>query len=165
MEGEYVMTTKTMLRMGVLALALQGMLGCSAIAETPKKAAVDDASLGLSKTVIATEIDATPAVFEYGKGDPGSTVSLGASYLTAPPQIPHATADFMPITRDNNMCVACHNTPDMIGKKLDKGMAIPAPRSHYVNNTNELYMGRWTCTQCHRPQAEVQPLVVNTYKQ
>lgn len=160
------MTTKTMLRMGVLALALQGMLGCSAVANAPKKvAAVDESSLGLSKTTIAVDIDATPIAFDYGKGEVGTTASLGASYHTAPPQIPHTTQDMVPITRDNNLCVACHNTPDNIGTKLEKGMATPAPVSHYVENTKNLYMGRWNCIQCHRPLADVAPLVVNTYKQ
>jgi len=52
----------------------------------------------------------------------------------------------------------------MIGQPIEKGMPVPAPRSHYVQNTNDLYMGRWNCTQCHRPQANVSPLVESTFK-
>jgi cytochrome c-type protein NapB len=55
--------------------------------------------------------------------------------------------------------------PDMIGQKITPGVPVPAPVSHYANvKAGELYMGRWNCTQCHAPQADVKSLVVNTFK-
>ncbi|MBD3743435.1 MAG: nitrate reductase cytochrome c-type subunit, partial [Stenotrophomonas sp.] len=46
-----------------------------------------------------------------------------------------------------------------------QGVPVPAPASHYVDvKKGDLYMGRWNCTQCHAPQADVKNLVVNTFK-
>lgn len=149
------------LGLGLFAgLAVLSFYGC---ATTVQDAGIPDDSLGLSKASVY-DVPA-PATFEYSQVDPGASKSLGASYHTAPPQIPHTINDFVPVTRDNNMCVACHNTPDLIGSKLEKGQATPAPRSHYVEKTNDLYMGRWNCVQCHRPQANVPLLVESEFGQ
>ncbi len=125
---------------------------------------IPDDTLGLSKTSVFDT--PAPATYEYSHQDPG-TIGKRAerSYVSAPPMIPHTTQDMVPITRDFNLCKDCHVVPDMIGQKLTKGMPVPAPTSHYADvKKGELYMGRWNCTQCHREQANVNTLVVNTFK-
>lgn len=156
--------SKNMAWAGLLAGAILGLSGCGQTAKAPtvKVAAINDATLGLEKTSVY-DVPAPP-VTQYSKVDPGSSKSLGVSYHTAPPQIPHSIDDFVPVTRDNNLCVACHSTPDLIGTKLEKGQAVPAPRSHYVGKTNDLYMGRWNCIQCHRPQSDAALLVESVFK-
>lgn len=125
--------------------------------------AIPDESLGLSKTSVYDVPD--PAVFRYGGGDPGSNKRIVRSYNTAPPMIPHTTKDMVPITRASNLCKDCHVMPDLIGQKIEPGMPVPAPASHYVNvKKGRLYMGRWNCTQCHREQAKVDVLVQSTFK-
>lgn len=126
--------------------------------------AIPDDDLGLSKTSVF-DVPA-PAVFEYGSKDPGTVGKrMARSYNTAPPMIPHTTKDMVPITRDFNLCKDCHVVPDMIGQKITQGVPVPAPVSHYSDvKKGELYMGRWNCTQCHREQANVNALVVNTFK-
>jgi cytochrome c-type protein NapB len=124
---------------------------------------ISDDSLGLSKTSVYDVPD--PAVVDYAGGDPGSNKRLTKSYHTAPPMITHSITDMVPITRDTNLCKDCHVQPDLLKQKIVKGMPIPAPASHYTNvKKGELYMGRWNCIQCHRPQAKVDVLVQSTFK-
>lgn len=125
--------------------------------------AIPDEDLGLSKTSVYDS--PAPAPFEYGDKDAGTVGKrVVRSYNTAPPMIPHTTKDMVPITRDFNLCKDCHVQPDLIGTKITAGMPVPAPASHYVDvKKGELYMGRWNCTQCHRPQADVKLLVDSVF--
>ncbi len=122
---------------------------------------IADTELGLSKTSV--EDVPIPDVFEYSSTDPGSNDRAERSYHTAPPMITHSIQDMVPITQDFNLCRDCHVQPDMLGQPIEKGMPVPAPVSHYVENTKDLYMGRWNCTQCHAPQADVKLLVDTTF--
>lgn len=126
-----------------------------------KAAAVSDTDLGLSKTSVFDV--PVPDAFEYVGGAPGENELLARSYHTAPPMITHSIQDMTPITQDFNLCKDCHVQPDLIGAPREKGMPVPAPRSHYVENSNDLYMGRWNCTQCHAPQANVKLLVESNF--
>lgn len=126
---------------------------------------IPDDSLGLSKTsVFATP---SPPPFDYKEPDVGTVTTRAVrSYPTAPPMITHSIEGMLPITQENNMCKDCHVQPEEVGKKVAPGMPIPAPASHYVDlKKGEFYMGRWNCVQCHRPQADVKPIVVNTFGQ
>lgn len=145
----------------LLSMTLASLLSLPALAVEDQT--IPDDSLGLSKTSVYDVPD--PTVTKYGGGDPGTNKRIARSYNTAPPMIPHTTKDMVPITRDSNLCKDCHVQPDLLGMKIEPGMPIPAPASHYVNvKKGQLYMGRWNCTQCHRPQAQTNVLVINTFK-
>ncbi|MEW5769635.1 MAG: nitrate reductase cytochrome c-type subunit [Pseudomonadota bacterium] len=153
-------TVRNSVLLGAAISAAIFSLAAAAVQDQP----IPDESLGLSKTSVLDVPD--PAVFEYGEAAPG-TVGKRAprSYNTAPPMIPHTTQDMLPIRQDANLCKDCHVQPDLIGTKLTAGMPVPVPVSHYSNvKAGELYMGRWNCTQCHRPQANVKTLVNNVFK-
>jgi len=125
--------------------------------------AIPDDAIGLSKTSVYDVPD--PLVYDYLGGDPGTNKRAARSYQSAPPMITHTIKDMVPITRDFNLCKDCHVQPDLIGKKLEPGMPVPAPVSHYVSvKKGTLYMGRWNCTQCHRDQAKTDLLVQSTFK-
>lgn len=142
---------------------LAALLALALPASAVEDQSIPDDSLGLSKTSVYDVPD--PAVVEYAGGDPGSNKRLVKSYHTAPPMITHTITDMVPITRDFNLCKDCHVQPDLLKQKIVKGMPIPAPASHYTNvKKGELYMGRWNCIQCHRPQAKVDVLVQSTFK-
>jgi cytochrome c-type protein NapB len=144
-------------------LLLSAVLALSFPAFAVEDQSISDDSLGLSKTSVYDVPD--PAVVDYAGGDPGSNKRLTKSYHTAPPMITHSITDMVPITRDTNLCKDCHVQPDLLKQKIVKGMPIPAPASHYTNvKKGELYMGRWNCIQCHRPQAKVDVLVQSTFK-
>jgi cytochrome c-type protein NapB len=145
-------------------LLLSALLGWSLSAFAVQDQAIPDDSLGLSKTSVF-DVPDEPAVADYRGGDPGTNQRAIRSYSSAPPMITHTIKDMVPITRDFNLCKDCHVQPDLIGQKIEPGMPIPAPASHYVDvKKGELYMGRWNCTQCHRPQAKVNVLVKSTFR-
>jgi len=119
--------------------------------------------MGLSKTSV--NVDPDPATFEYRQADPSTSGVLPRAYVGAPPQVPHSLDGMIPITRDSNTCVSCHQLPDQVGKKKVKGEPTAVPATHYTDvKNNALNMGRYNCTQCHTPQANVNNLVGNTFK-
>lgn len=128
---------------------------------------IEAKTLGLSKTNVNDS--PAPENFNYPESFPGSGIVLPRSYAGAPPQIPHNIESFIPVTANNNMCKRCHLLPDKIGTKT-KGQPTPIPASHYIDQRNapgkvgkELVGARTVCTQCHVPQANVKPLVENTF--
>lgn len=119
--------------------------------------------MGLSRTSVTTDPD--PATFEYRQADPYSAGVLPRAFVGAPPMVPHSLDGLVPITRDSNSCVSCHQQPDQVGKPKIKGQPTALPATHYTDvRKNVLQMRRYNCTQCHAPQAEVSDLVGNTFK-
>jgi cytochrome c-type protein NapB len=122
--------------------------------------------MGLSKTSVFTV--PTPEAPTYPTDLPGTAETLPRAYPSAPPQVPHEVKSLLPITRDNNACLQCHNRPYLIGQKIPQSQPTPIPKSHYKEidpgqTTGEVSGARFVCTQCHAPQAEVKPLVANTF--
>lgn len=144
---------------GAVLAAISFNLPASAVQDQ----AIPDDDLGLSKASVYDTPE--PAAFEYGSQDAGTVGKRAVrSYNTAPPMIPHTIKDMVPIRQDMNLCKDCHVQPDLIGQPISPGMPVPAPVSHYANvKAGELYMGRWTCTQCHAPQADVKLLVESVF--
>jgi len=95
----------------------------------------------------------------------------------------------LPITKNNNACLGCH-MPEVAKSmgatpippshftnfrpetKLQNGKVVKDGK--VVKNTtdlkiakfkklNHLYQGRFNCSQCHAPQANVKPLVANKF--
>ncbi|HEY0666009.1 MAG TPA: nitrate reductase cytochrome c-type subunit [Gallionella sp.] len=124
--------------------------------------------MGLSKeSVFAVP---TPVVYHYGAVQPGEGKLLPRAYLGAPPQISHDIGAFLPITSQNNMCIACHDQPGEWGKKPEAGTATPMPPSHYTDLrnapgkvTDQVINARYNCNQCHVPQTDAPTLVGNTF--
>lgn len=149
------------LALGVLFLAV------SAIAVAQAQKGIKDTDLGLSKTSVFDT--PTPKPFKYNEAFPGASKILPRAYPGAPPQIPHNIEAFKPITAGNNACISCHDKPDTIGKKEAKNLP-PMPLSHYVTTKGKadqfqrkVSARRFLCTECHVPQANVKPLVGNTF--
>ena len=143
-----------------LALALTAAVALTG-AGPPK--AIPERDVGLSRTG-PMEVAAPPRVRENDSA-PGDRPARPRAYPGAPPAIPHAIADFLPITREANACVDCHG---VAVKK--KGEPTPLPASHYVDQRNAPGKGgervagaRWVCTACHVPQQDVKPLVPSPF--
>ena len=145
---------------------------------------VTEESLGLRKTDLYTEGSETVGTKTvYNSKDAGSADRYARSFQDAPPMIPHSVEGMLPITKDNNQCISCH-LPDVAASVG----ATSIPVSHMTNfrpnksyaadgaNTSSeklahvsikkldhLYQGRFNCSQCHAPQADVKPLVKNNF--
>jgi nitrate reductase (cytochrome), electron transfer subunit len=136
--------------------------GCSSArpSPTPPAAApIPDTALGLVKGSVF-EAPAPPPL-RRNESAPGELAVLPRPYALAPPRIPHAIDDFLPITQEQNSCVDCHALAE---KK--PGDPTPIPASHRVDlrrapeRAGQRTAGaRWVCTACHVPRVEVQPLV------
>ena len=136
---------------------------------------VNENDLGLSKSSVFDT--AAPSAFDYGGAAPGAgNELLPKSYDDAPPQIPHSVVGLMPVTAKSNICIGCHVQPDNVGKKAEKGQPIPVPASHYnapafgkpaaglaPTASKKLSGSRFVCTQCHAPQAKVDPIVQSNF--
>jgi len=125
-------------------------------------------SMGLSKGSVFDQ--PTQKVYGTKAKQPGENKVLSRAYPGAPPQIPHDISNFLPITAQSNMCIACHTRPDQWGKPREKGMPTPIPQSHYTDQrnapdkvTDHLINVRYNCNQCHVPQMDARPLVKNTF--
>jgi len=176
------------------AAAAALMVGCGepakpAVSEAVQPAVAEE-SLGLRKTTIYSEGSTVAEKTEYATNAPGSGVKYERAYDNAPPMIPHDTEGMLPIQKENNACLGCH-MPEIAG---DVGATpIPAshfasfrPKTelsadgkvlkegHTVANTsdvkvvvhklNDLYQGRFNCSQCHAPQSTGEPLVKNNFR-
>lgn len=103
--------------------------------------------------------------YHYSKDAQGTSKKIQRSYQDAPPQIPHTIDGILPITIDNNACIQCHD------KAVAKAMgSTPMPKTHYQSfrknrkNLKGMSKERFNCSQCHVPQSNLKPLVVNHFK-
>ena len=121
----------------------------------------------------------------YSDSVPGTSEKFDRSFENAPPLIPHSTEGLVPIKKDANMCLTCHMPALAVAMK---STALPA--SHFTNyrpdviekggkyqvdaKEGEVYeknLGdqlshtRFNCTQCHVPQAKIDPWVQNNFEQ
>ncbi len=123
---------------------------------------VTEEELGLRKENLYTE-DTKPVKAVYTKAAPGTAKRFDRSYMNAPPLIPHSVDGLVPITKNNNACLGCH-LPS-VAKSVG---ATPIPPTHFMDFRTQKKLGhlaeqRYNCTQCHVPQAKVQPLVKNNF--
>ncbi len=175
------------------ALLMVGCSSTSEAAPTKKaevKPTVSEESLGLRKTDLYSEEKTLPAMADYSAPAPGTSKRFERAYDNAPPMIPHSVDGLLPITKGNNACLGCH-MPDVApamgatpipashfanfrpdtalddrGKILKEGQAVDNTGDFkmIVKKTDHLYKGRYNCSQCHAPQANIAPAVANNFK-
>jgi len=146
----------------LIALLAGALVSCATTTVIPAD------QMGLSKGSVFAVPEQQP--YQAGGGQPGTNKLLPRAYLNAPPQISHTIEDFLPITAEMNMCVMCHSQPGQWDKPRAEGAPTPIPRSHFTDLrnapdkvTDHLMGARYNCNQCHVPQANAQPLVINTF--
>ncbi len=127
---------------------------------------VDEASVGIGADGVFN--DPSPSTFEYPTVEAGESDRIAKSYHTAPPMISHTVEEYYPITLDNNECVDCHDKRKLIDREYVKGKKLAMPDSHYggfsgQGDKEEVSGSRYTCSQCHAPVSNAQPLVENTF--
>jgi len=175
-----------MMKKSLIAMAA---LSVMALSVSAAEKAIPEEELGLRKTSLFEE-KVKPATTEYSKAAPGTAQRIQRSYMNAPPLIPHSVEGLLPITRNNNQCLGCH-MPDVAksvgatpippshfasfrpdtkiganGEVIKEGKAVKntADVKTVIHKMDKLNQARFNCSQCHVPQANVKPLVENTFK-
>lgn len=138
-----------------------GIVGCQT-AGGP----VDETSVGIGADGVFN--DPSPSSFDYPTTKAGESDRIAKSYATAPPLVPHTVDKFLPITMETNECMECHEKPKLIDKEYVKGKKLAIPSSHYggfggTGDKDEVSGALYTCTLCHAPASDAQPLVENTF--
>ncbi len=144
-----------MKRLTLIAVAglVIGLVACSQMS-------VSDKDIGLVKgSAFDTQ---TPKA--YVLDGSGATGTAEAAY-GMPPLAPHDTDMYLPITRDKNMCLSCHDKPGAKKKAGDKNDPTPIPPSHYAKDASgkvQVAGSRYSCELCHASAANVPDLIGNT---
>ena len=142
-------------------LLLTVLLGAGCAAST---APVPDTALGLQKGSV---FDApVPPTIQPNTSAPGERQRGRTGAPGWPPAIPHGTADVLPITATQNLCLDCHGH-----REATPGAPTPIPASHYVDlrtapaaGQDRVAGARYVCTACHVESTEAAPLVPNHYR-
>lgn len=174
----------TNIALGFATAAAIFVAGCTA------NQTVSEESLGLRKTDLYSENTTVADKTMYKTTVAGQSTKIERAFENAPPMIPHSVDGMLPITINNNQCVACH-MPEMAAAVG----AVSVPKSHLadlrpkttlaengrivkngmeVTNTSDFVVAkpvpgtdlegaRFNCSQCHAPQSEGQ-LVANEFQ-
>jgi cytochrome c-type protein NapB len=155
------------MKTAILSLVIVFAAGCAGSAPTRAAAPatpVTDASLGLAKGSVF-DVPTPPAV-KANDSAPGERPVLPRAYATAPPRVPHAVGDFLPITQKQNACLDCHAV-----KEAKKGEPTAIPPSHYTDYRNapervggQVVGARYVCVSCHAPTTDAPNLVENHFR-
>jgi nitrate reductase (cytochrome), electron transfer subunit len=156
------MSARALFSVALLAASAGACSGARPSPTAAPAAPIPDSQLGLAKGSVF-DAPAPPAV-KPNQAAPGELPVLPRMYSIAPPRIPHAIDDFLPITQAQNSCVDCHDVQGAKDKK--PGEPTPIPASHHVDmrraagQQGEHVAGaRWVCTSCHVPVTDAQPLL------
>jgi len=132
--------------------------------ESPPDAPVPDHELGLSRGVVG-EVASPPAEMT-NTSDPGDLPTTSPDFPQQPPLVAHGVEEFLPITRNDNQCVDCHEVDEKV-----EGEPTPIPASHYTDLRNDpdtvgrkLVGARYACVTCHVSPGGNDPLVENHYR-
>jgi cytochrome c-type protein NapB len=87
---------------------------------------------------------------------------LPRSFKGQPALIPHKIHKYE-VDLKINQCLRCHDRPYYKAEEAPK-----ISDSHYQDREgrelNEIARARWFCTQCHVPQADIEPPIANTFE-
>lgn len=133
-------------------IALLALLPLLANAQTPR--ALDNMR---GPTPLAQTAKPAPMV-----NPDNSDVRRVRNYAMQPPVIPHKIEGYQ-IDKHANRCMMCHART-----RTQESQAPMISVTHFQNRDGnflaELSPRRYFCLQCHVPQAELKPLVDNTFK-
>lgn len=149
-----------------------------------KDTVLSEDELGYRKTSLFDEENVELILTKYTDVAAGNSINIERSFENAPPLIPHNIKDFVPVTKDDNMCLMCHMPED----DIEAMEATPIPISHFTEYRPELIIengvyilktkgieivqkdlekslsnARYNCTQCHVQQAEITIVLENFF--
>lgn len=138
-----------------------GIVGCQT-----DGGSIDEASVGIGADGVFN--DPSPTVFTYPTTKVGKSERIARSYQSAPPLVSHTVEEYLPITREENGCMDCHDRPTLRDREYIKGKKLAMTVSHYGGfsgggDLEEVSGARYNCTICHAPASDAKPLVENTF--
>lgn len=141
---------------------------------------VTEDSLGIRNTSLYTEDKTIADQTKYATTLAGESKNIDRAFENAPPMIPHDIEGMLPISLDNNQCVACHDP--LVAESVN---ATSYPQSHVTNFREQISINkdgdivregkvlpnssdiitvskpldmlsnsRFVCSSCHAPQSE-----------
>lgn len=135
-------------------LAVFAALPLFANAQTQSPRALDNMR---GPTPLAQTVKPAPMV-----NPDNSDVKRVRNYAMQPPVIPHKIEGYQ-IDKGANRCMMCHART-----RTQESQAPMISVTHFQNRDGnflaELSPRRYFCLQCHVPQADLKPLVENTFK-
>lgn len=142
------------------SLAALSFLACA----TAKPVPIPAADLGLQKGPVMEA--PVPPKLVVNDTAPGDAPLPARSWAGVAPVVPHAVADFLPITGKENACTGCH----AVAVK-EKGGPTPIPQSHFVDYRNapgkvapKVVDTRYVCVNCHVEGTGARPLVRSDFR-
>lgn len=152
--------------MKIKILFISTLLTAVGVAGCTTTSSVDETDVGIGMDGVFS--DPSPSTFDYPTEEAGKSDRIEKSYYTAPPLVPHTVAEYLPITMEDNECLECHDKPKIQGRDYVKGEKLAMPASHYggfggTGDEDEVSGAVYTCTLCHAPASNAQPLVENTF--
>ncbi len=140
-------------------ILLVSTLGALMLLQAPLAMSADVADVSSLRGKNALDAEAKPIAKKKQKksGD-----GIERNWELQPPSIPHDIAKER-ITLKGNSCMKCHSEANH-----EKEKAPAVSKSHYVTRDmkvlDKLSSRRYFCVQCHAPQADVDPLVENSFE-
>ncbi|MDD5717919.1 MAG: nitrate reductase cytochrome c-type subunit [Sulfuricurvum sp.] len=154
------------MKRNVISVVAALVLGASWVSGAGQQTHIAEETLGLVKVSVDADSGLVEKPYKYKGTAPGAgNKRIPRTYDNQPPMIPHDISELPIITQEENTCMSCH-MPDV----APSVGAIAIPKTHLTNLRKmedlkgEMYQGRWFCTQCHAPQAELDPAVMNKFK-
>ena len=162
--------------------AKESAVTATAPAVTAKESAVTATATPSNEAVVTKAVAASPAIGKtvkvaslrgfYGLDKKAKPVEKKKQFKTGdgitrnwelqPPSIPHDISKER-ITLKGNTCMRCHSAANH-----EKEKAPAVSKSHYITRDmktlDKLSSRRYFCVQCHTPQADVAPLVENSFE-
>jgi len=148
----------------ITVLAYVGIVGCQTGGQYA--GSVSENKIGIGADAVFNT--PAPSTFDFPTVKPGDNYLIERSFSMAPPMVPHAVDEFLPITMELNDCMDCHDKPKLFDRGFIKGKKLAMPRSHYggfggTGDEDEVSGSRYNCSQCHAPISGAQPLVENVF--
>lgn len=146
----------------ILILLAAGLLPATAQAQETGAAEIANVNSGGQASLRGLiELDETRPADAF-KQIPKDRSPFASAYVYQPPLIPHQIRNYE-LSTNANKCLSCHSF-----KNSRESGATKISVTHYATREGQVLSDvsprRYFCLQCHVPQVDAKPLVVNDFK-
>ena len=158
-----MLTLEKIMRTVTIAILLAaGLLPVAAQAQETGSAEIANVNSGGQSSLRGlTELDETRQTDAF-KQIPKDRSPFASAYVYQPPLIPHQIRHYE-LSTNANKCLSCHSF-----KNSRESGATKISVTHYATREGQVLSDvsprRYFCLQCHVPQVDARPLVVNDFK-